>query len=397
MKLSEYAGEVRISSNDAKQFIQAWFQGSDKICVSGLRSKRTGGRDAVSQSLSAWEFVHTITDESLESTIFDEDGKTWNLYVSVCPVKDDVSLTQRGTKSNVDYVPGVWADLDVKPGGFSSQQEILDWLDTLALEPTIVVSSGSSGVHAYWRLKWTEKGDENLVDDWWSYLDESAGERSIDRLTDITRILRLPGTVRFPKEDEESPKIGAVRLLKVHTDAEHRYHAEQFRDISAEATARKAAERKRTIQKIADRRMHMDEVARTLIDDTSKWGFLQALAHVEDFVNEKWDWAEILEPHGWKFRRVLPDGSKEWARPGQRDRSAVVDFEGSPVMSLLSMSEATGLADLKYAGVPLTKYTVALRLQFNDDEEKMLHYVIQQQKDHAYTMSDEPIDPPDYR
>jgi hypothetical protein len=44
------------------------------------------------------------------------------------------------------------------------------------------------------------------------------------------------------------------------------------------------------------------------------------------------------------------------------------------------MSESTGLADLKDAGVPLTKYTVALRLMFADDEAAMTQYVVEEQK-----------------
>jgi hypothetical protein len=378
MKLSDYAGEVRISSNDAKNFVQSWFKADDKICISGLRSERSGSMDAVSQSMTAREFVSTTDDKSLEDTVFGEDGSMWNIYISVCPIKEDVTLKQRGTKSNVDYVPGVWADLDVKEGGFSSQKEILKWLNELELLPTIICSSGSSGVHAYWKLRWDEKGNEALVDSWWSYLDEMAGERKIDKLIDITRILRLPGTIRFPKKEETSGKLGSVSIISIYP--ERRYSVSQLQDVSKDAMARKAAERKRTIAKIAERRAKVDEMARGLIDTSSRWGYLQAIAHVEDYVNENWQWGHILEPFGWKYRRTLSDGSKEWARPGQSDRSAVVDFEGSPVMSLLSMSEATGLSDLKDAGVPLTKYTVALRLMFNDDEERMTQYVIDEQK-----------------
>lgn len=378
MKLSDYAGEVRISSNDAKNFVQSWFKADDKICISGLRSERTGSMDAVSQSMTAREFVSTTDDQSLQDTVFGEDGSKWNIYIQVCPIKEDVTLKQRGTKSNVDYVPGVWADLDVKEGGFSSQKEILKWLNELDLLPTVICSSGSSGVHAYWKLRWDEKGNETLVDSWWSYLDEMAGERKIDKLIDITRILRLPGTVRFPKKEETSGKLGSVSIISIYP--ERRYSVSEIQEVSADAMARKAAERKRTIQKIAERRAQVDEMARGLIDIDTHWGYLQAIAHVEDYVNENWQWANILEPFGWKYRRTLSDGSKEWARPGQSDRSAVVDFEGSPVMSLLSMSESTGLADLKDAGVPLTKYTVALRLQFGDDEKAMTQYVIDEQK-----------------
>jgi hypothetical protein len=88
-------------------------------------------------------------------------------------------------------------------------------------------------------------------------------------------------------------------------------------------------------------------------------------------------WAEILEPYGWTWQRELRDGSNEWARPGRDERSAVVDYEDSPVMSLLSMADETGLADLKDAGIPLTKYRVLWRLKFNDqDDDSMIKYLI---------------------
>lgn len=387
MKLNDLAGEVRISSEDAINFVQAWFKPDDKICISGLKAERTGGLDAVAQSMTAREFIDTTNDEALDSLIFDEDGGRWNIYVSVSPIKDDVALRSRGTKSNVEYIPGVWADIDVQDGGFESQESILEWLDTLELEPTIIASSGSSGLHVYWRLRWDEQGDEKLVDAWWSYLDEMAGDRSIDKLVDSTRILRLPGTVRFPKKDErKSNKIGAVQLLKVN---DVRYSVARIRGVSADALAKKALVRKKTIQRDAERRMEVDEFARSLLsaDSGNRWGLLQAVSTMEDYVNDNWDWAHILEPFGWKFRRTLYDGSKEWARPGQNDRSAVVDYADSytgvisPVMSLLSMSESTGLADLKDAGIPLTKYRVALRLHYDDDEQAMIQDLIEQQRE----------------
>ena len=169
MKLDDYAGEVRISSEDAVAFVKTWFKPTDRICISALRSEGTGGVDAVAQTMTAREFIETTDDKALEAVIFDpEDGSRWNLYISVSPVKEDVQLRRRGTKSNVDYIPGVWADIDVQQGGFESEEVLLGWLDALALPPSIICSSGSSGVHAYWRLKWSEEGDEKLVDAWCS-------------------------------------------------------------------------------------------------------------------------------------------------------------------------------------------------------------------------------------
>ena len=66
-----------------------------------------------------------------------------------------------------------------------------------------------------------------------------------------------------------------------------------------------------------------------------------------------------------------------FARPGKGDRSAVVDYTDengvvSPVMSLLSKSEMTGLLDLYEAAIPLTKYQVLLRTRYQDNEANLL-------------------------
>lgn len=389
MRLDEFAGEVTISSEQAVTFIKNWFRPDDKIAISGLRSERSGGLDSVAQSMTAQEFIDTTDDDALRGLVFDDDGGKWNIYVSVSPVKEDVTLKQRGTKLNMAYLPGVWADIDVQDGGFESQEILMDWLDTLELKPTMICSSGSSGVHAYWKFSWNErvpapvlKNDENLAESWWSYLNEAAGEgRAIDKLVDCTRILRLPGTLRFPKSDDrKSSKIGRAELLEVHP--ERVYTSDRVREVSAAAAEKYANRRAETIKRDAQQRMDVDEIAAGLInaDGKGKWGFLQAAAFVEDYVNDNWSWNAILEPHGWKFRRELYDGSHEWARPGQNDRSAVTNFENSPVMSLLSWSESTNLADLRDAGIPLTKYRVALRLMFDDDRAAMLHYIANEQK-----------------
>lgn len=376
MKLSDLTGQVKISARHATTFVSTWFDPEDKIVVVGRRSEKTGNLDTVSQSMSAKEFC-ALDDDSLENLIFDEDGNKWNLYLGVCPVKDDVTLTKRGTESNVSHVTGVWADIDIKEKGFTSQEEIINYLyHEIALRPTIVVGSGSGGIHAYWKLSPGEKANKELVERWWSYLDEAAGEdRSIDKLVDLTRILRIPGTVYFPKSDSGS-KVGAVEILYKVDDT---YTIEQIKSTSEEAYKTKVERRKRLIDKDANRRMDVDSFARDMLAGISgnRWKMWRAISELESYVNERISWAEILEPYGWTWQRTLSDGSNEWARPGRNERSAVVDFEDSPVMSLLSSAEETGLADLKDAHIPITKYRAMLRLRFDDNEKDMVVHLIQ--------------------
>lgn len=383
MKLTDFAGDIDISSSTAIKFVQSWFAPSDRVCVVGRRTIRTGGQDVVSQSLTAGELVAELNNNLLENLIFDPDGSSYNLYVGVCPVLEDVSLFRRGTKDNIDYSPGVWADIDVKEGGFESEGDIVAWLETLPVRPTIICGSGSGGIHAYWRLHWGEKGDGELVERWWSYLDEMAGHRSIDKLIDLTRILRIPGSVYFPKPDSKSPALKMVKLIDASGIT---YSRETIFNISADAYERRLAKRAKTRYEDANRRLDADTIAAGLLKKNGvvgRWALNRAIARVEDYVNETYDWADILIPHGWSHRQELRDGSQEWARPGQSDRSAVTDFEKSPVMSLLSTSEDTGLADLKDAGIHLSKWRVLMRLEYNDNESALVQDTISKMMEEA--------------
>ena len=373
MKLSDVIGEAKISSYHARTFITAWFDPDDKISIVGRKSEKVGKLNTVSQSMLASEFAG-YTDEDLETLIYGADGTQWNLYFGVYPIKEDASIFSRGKEENTAKITGLYADLDVKSGGFSSQQEAIEFLFSLGHHPTIVVGSGSGGVHAYWKLTDPENATKDIVEWWWSFLDESAGDRSIDKLSDLTRIMRVPGTVYFPKPSSGG-KIGSVEILYLLPEAT--YSTEQIRQISAEAFKAKHERRKALIDRDANRRMDMDSFARDLMAGSggNRWRMWKAISELEDFVNERMTWHEIL-PSGWTFLRTLSDGSNEWARPGRAERSAVTDYEGSPVMSLLSMSEETGLADLKDAHIPLTKYRVFLRLQFEDNEAEMIKYLV---------------------
>ncbi|UDL16851.1 DNA primase [Arthrobacter phage Atuin] len=376
MKLSDVLGEMEVSSADARLFLQTWFRPDDKICLVGRKSKKVGKYgNTLSQAIIARESV-AFTDETLKSLIFSEEAQ-WNLYFGVGPIKDevDVELMKRGKEDNVKYLPGVWADIDVKEKGFTSQESILEFLSSLPLQPSIIVGSGSGGVHAYWKLLWSEEGNKELAERWWSYLDEAAGEeRKIDKLIDATRILRLPGSVYFPKEGSGG-KTATVKLLKCD---QIQYSIQQLTELSQAAYDVKNKKRDRVLSEDYNQNLNLDLFARDLLGGMggNRWKMWKALAELEGYVNEHMTWDEILEPHGWTFLRTLSDDrGREVARPGRNERSGVVDYEDSPVMSLLSESEETGLADLKDARIPLTKFRVYLRLQFNDQREDMARYL----------------------
>ena len=383
MRLADKRGEITISADLAKQYVQSWFRPDDLITIVGRRSVPTGNFDTITQTIVAKEFLSHLNDDALEAIVFDSDGSSWNIYAGICPVREELSIYRRGTKDNISYVPGLWADIDIKPDSFDTEKDILDWLHSLDLQPTMICGSGSGGVHAYWRAHWTEQFDENLVERWWSYLDEMAGEnRTIDKLIDSTRMLRLPGTVHFPKltssSSDASRKLGMVKIIELTGLT---YGTQQVMDVSEGAYLRRGERRKRLVGEDAQRRIDGDALAKSLLSDqkVGRWRLLRAIAYVEDIVNDTMTWHDILEPMGWTWMKELRDGSNEWARPGRSERSAVVDFEGSPVMSLLSTSTETGLFDLKDSGLALSRYRVYLRLHFNDDVNALITAVIGKQ------------------
>lgn len=384
MKLSDLRGDATLDPNAAIAFVTHWFRATDLITIVGRRAVAQERFNTLSQSMTAAEFVQNLHEpDALQSLVFDsEDGSCWNLYVGVCPVTTPSQPTQRGTEDNVFYVPGVWADIDVKPGSFESTEEILQFLQELPLQPTIICGSGSGGVHAYWRMHWDRAADKSLVEEWWSFLAERAGERSIDKLIDVTRILRIPGTINFPKQTGQT-EPGKMRPVVLHQATGRTYSPEEVRAIAADAYARRKERRKRIIEQDQQRRVDMAGMAKQLLSGVNhgRWRLMRAVAYVEDIVNEKYTWDDILTPYGWTYLRQLRDGSHEWARPGRMERSAVCDFEDSPVMSLLSSSEETGLSDLKDAGVPLTRYRVMLRLHYGDDAEALLNDVLNARED----------------
>ncbi len=372
--LKDVLGEYKIDASHAREYVRTWFNDKDIIVISSINTV-VARKVPESFTWTAKKFVEEYTDDLAYSAVFGSDGaEKSDLYINVCPVKDHMNRFQRGTEKDVDYIPGVYCDFDVKDGCFSSTEEILEYLNGLALKPTMVVRTGSGGVHGYWKLIWEEiPPTKQLIERWWAYLDEAAGEhRKIDKLIDTARMLRLPGSVYFPKTGSGG-KIASNSLLETNTNI---YTVEQILEVSEAAYGVKMAKRRNLQQREIESRVAGDSFTTTLMQaNGNKWNTWRALAQMEDYVNNSVDWDEILPPFGWDmindkgFERV-------WARPGRNERSATTDYdEGngkSSVMSLFSESEDTGLADLRDAGIHLTKFRVMQRLVYKDDLTVML-------------------------
>lgn len=379
MRLDEIAGSVETDASAAVALLRTWFKPDDLVTLVGIREKRPRRPHLLAQTetAGAWVEWFSASPKNIRALVLSDDSQ-WNLYFLVNPVKEHVeNVFKRGGDSNVSSFRGVWVDLDVKPGAFTDEEHAVQFLRGLEILPSVVVLTGSGGVHAYWKLDQdlSPRDGRRLTRAWWSHLADRAEEygAKVDRLVDIARMMRVPGTIRWPRPDEQVT-AHQVKLLYAGKET---VTAEDLRRVSAAAEQRRATRVKDTV----DRDRQRDEVRKlreSALKDLGDWQKLQVIASVDDVFNGVVTWDEILESVGWTYLRTDSQDRREWSRPGRGEKSATTDWPESPdVMSLLSSSEDTGLFDLKEAEIPLTKYRVALRLWFKDDDDAMIDWVLE--------------------
>jgi P4 family phage/plasmid primase-like protien len=161
-----------------------------------------------------------------------------NIYVSTCQFsynrmhkrRDGSLVNDRSKRKQADAVaiPGVWVDLDTKDLSSADIDQVL-----AALPPaSILVDSGSGGRHAYWLYDKPLTDPERakaLTKSWLDYV-RTTGQQALgrsfelDHVQDLSRILRLPGTVRV-----KNGPATRVALLKYDGP---RYHVSQIESLA---------------------------------------------------------------------------------------------------------------------------------------------------------------------
>lgn len=131
--------------------------------------------------------------------------------------------TGRGDKTGVTYITCLHADVDFK--AFSSPHDALEALLDFEMEVTDVVHSGN-GLHAYWQLNPVVEATADNV----AYLEAlmqrlyyRLGGGSLDGVQDVSRILRVPGTLNH----KDSP----AKLVRVIHSSEKSYAATDFEAV----------------------------------------------------------------------------------------------------------------------------------------------------------------------
>lgn len=368
--MNDVFGNLTSNPQASADFLSYWFNGqgiSEHSLVSLVRIHPTLPRIA-SYTFSLDQIVGALTNDGLDPLIYD-NGTIYDMYFSVHTLKSVPDGNKRGGMKNVHLIPGVWIDLDVKSGSFPSKEWVEAFLAIQEYPPSAVVWTGSGGAHGYWKFD-VPQGPEvvkELALWWWAYQQKLVNDWSkelkvsIDKLCDPTRLLRLPGSIRWPKKAEESPAPVVVDYYN------NTFTVEELRNAAAPAwsTHQERIDKKR--KQVENSKM---AAIAELKSSSNYWTDLIQISEIEEWFNEKYEWSSLLEPMGWTLLGEDDEARVMWSRPGDGYRkSATTDWPESPhVMSLFSSSEETGLYELYESQVVLTKYRVYVELFCGGDE-----------------------------
>lgn len=365
-------GVMSANGEDAHEFIRAWHGGGEYDWLIAINQMRGQGGILKTVAAPMSAILDVLQQGDLDELCYMDDQR-WNLYHSAGFLFERPEKGRRSGKKNVRAVPGVWLDLDCKDGSFSGEWEALDFVHTLPIKPTLLVATGTGGVQAYWRTDRLLMPDEaeDLCVRWWRYA-QTLCPVTIDKVQNRDRILRLPGSIRWPKEDE-APAL--ARLIDTGGPFSSPERIYELTEPSHQAAIYR---KEQAYHELGEGR----KLAATAIKDLGHWQVLQLITEIEDIFNERYDWRTILEPMGWVVMGEDYDGRTIWSRPGGDRKSATTDWHESPhVMSLFSDAEETGLRRLADAEVPLTKYRVFVELHWRGDEEGFVRAWVKQLQD----------------
>ena len=264
----------------------------------------------------------TVADscEALQDVV----NNRWNVYTSMATFTDTPDKG-RGKRTDVSSVPGVWADIDVKPdteGYFTCEDDVANFLQKLP-RPTLEIASGSGGRHLYWltHTRVEARAGQELLLAWLDFL-RSVDSYTIENVHDTTRILRLAGTVRWPKLGETITMPRKVEILNEGP----LYHTDELTILASPAHAqarkkREDARQRRSEERDSDR----GRLARRGLS-------LETFERVVMVFNAAQDWEPLLLAAGWTLHSDEREGSgrcRYWTRPGKSSadgKSASTDF-----------------------------------------------------------------------
>jgi hypothetical protein len=196
-----------------------------------------------------------------------------DLYVGVGFSGQDYGSARRCPSNEVAGIVGLWADLDLKSDAHSKAAlptTLEDALRILPAEmpPSLVVQTGN-GAHAWWFFREPlifetdeERRDAaSLVCRWQTLLRSNAAARgwAFDRLSDLARVLRIPGTQNC--KDPRNPKP-----VSIHSQTDRRYNPSDLEDQRVPDAEEQERVTQAWKEKFADKPLSVDPSA-TVPDD----------------------------------------------------------------------------------------------------------------------------------
>src|ERR1035437_2559016 len=160
-----------------------------------------------------------------------------DVYVGVGLSKADHGPTHRCVSDEIAGLAGFWADFDIHSDAHNQKALPTTIQDALSIipecmPPTVVIATGN-GAHAWWLFKEPYVFDDAedrkdtalLVSRWQTLLRLRASQRgwAFDRLSDLARVLRIPGTANM--KDPNNPKG-----VTLHSATDRRYNLSDFQD-----------------------------------------------------------------------------------------------------------------------------------------------------------------------
>lgn len=160
-----------------------------------------------------------------------ESASGQDVYIGVGLSRRDYGPDHRCPSNEIAAIGGLWVDIDLRSDAHpkttlpGTVEEALSILPT-DLPPTFIIFTGN-GIHVWllFRELYLFRNDEDraaaavLAKRWNTLIRDNARMRgwNIDRLGDLARILRIPGTTNC--KDPANPKA-----VVIHTHSDHRYH-----------------------------------------------------------------------------------------------------------------------------------------------------------------------------
>jgi len=193
---------------------------------------------------------------TLEDAVqFAEKQRERDLYVGVGLSAKDYGVTRRCPSNEVAGIVGLWADLDLKSEAHSKAAlpaTVEDALQILPeqVQPTFIVRTGN-GAHAWWLFREPlifesdedRRSAENLALRWQSLLRANAAARgwAFDRLADLARVLRVPGTKNCKDTANTKP-------VEIYQQTDRRYNPSDFEEFLDDQAIPDSEEQERTAQ-----------------------------------------------------------------------------------------------------------------------------------------------------